>query len=491
VCFAIFIVACGTTHLLEIWTVWQPVYWLSGVVKAITAAASVPTAILLARLIPEALRLPSPEALRRANEKLAAEIIERQRAEEEVRSINDMLETRVADRTRELEAAYQTLRQTQQASLQQERLRALGTMASGIAHDINNALTPATLYAQSLLDHDTTLTPQTRNDLGVIQQAIDDVTHTVMRIKEFYRGRETNAASAPIDVKQLVGQVIELTRARWFDMPQARGAVIEVKTEHAADVPPILGVRGEIRDALTNLVFNAVDAMPDGGTLTLRSSATALHVTVSVSDTGIGMTEEVRARCLDPFFTTKGQRGTGLGLAMVYGMAERHGATIEIDSTPGAGTVVRLVFPIATVSELTAASNGNERPRVSGLRILVVDDDELLRQSMRAILEREGHSVTIAHGGQAGIDVFGAAFERGERFDVVITDLGMPHVDGRAVAATVKSVSPRTPVILLTGWGQHLRDGNDIPPHVDHMLNKPANLTELRAALAGLAMGSV
>jgi DNA-binding NtrC family response regulator len=169
---------------------------------------------------------------------------------------------------------------------------------------------------------------------------------------------------------------------------------------------------------------------------------------------------------------------------MVYGMVERHSAAIEIDSEAGAGTVVRLVFPAATKSELAVPAVHATRRNVRGLRILVIDDDELLRQSMRAILEREGHSVSIAHGGRAGIETFSAAAQRGEGFQVVITDLGMPYVDGRAVATAVKSVSPQTPVILLTGWGQHLRDGDDVPPDVDHMLNKPANLSELRAALA-------
>ncbi len=486
-CFAVFIIACGATHLMEIWTIWQPVYWLSGAVKAITALASVPTAFLLVRLVPTALRLPSPAALQRANDSLELEVMERKRAEAEVRHSNDLLETRVAERTRELEVAYQSLRQTQQASMQQERLRALGRMASGIAHDINNALTPATLYAQSLLDHDENLSAEARNDLAVIQQAIDDVTHTVSRIKEFYRGRESNVPSAPVDIKLLLGQVIELTRARWEDMPQERGIVVDVKAEHAEQVVPIMGVQGEIRDAVTNLVFNAVDAMPSGGTLTLRSYSTQHHVTVEVCDTGIGMTEEVRARCLDPFFTTKGERGTGLGLVMVYGMAERHSAAIEIDSEPGAGTIVRLVFPAATQSELAVPAVRAVRRRVRGLRILVIDDDELLRQSMRAILEREGHLVSVAAGGRAGIEAFAAATQHGERFQVVITDLGMPHVDGRAVASAVKGMLPDTPVILLTGWGQHLRDGNEVPADVDYMLNKPANLSELRAALAELS----
>lgn len=489
VCFAVFIIACGTTHVMEIWTIWEPVYWLSGAVKVITALASVPTAILLVRLVPQALRLPSPAALQRVNSSLELEIKERKRAEEEVHRINDALETRVAERTRELEVAYQSLRQTQEASMQHERLHALGRMATGIAHDINNALTPATLYTQSLLDHERNLTPDARDDLTIIQQAIADVTRTVTRIKDFYRGRDVSQVRSPIDIKVLLEQVVELTKARWADIAQERGTVIDVKMEHAAQLPPVLGVWGEMQDALMNLVFNAVDSMPGGGTLTLRSYAALQHVTVEVCDTGVGMSEEVRRRCLDPFFTTKGARGTGLGLAMVYGMAERHGAALEIDSEPGAGTVVRLVFPVATLTEISAAVASPARQSVQGLRLLVIDDDELLRQSMRAILEREGHSVSVAPGGRSGIDVFTAAFHRGERFDAVITDLGMPHVDGRAVAAAVKSVSLDTPVILLTGWGQHLRDGNDIPPYVDRMLNKPANLVELRTAFAELMAG--
>ena len=485
-CFAVFIVACGTTHLLEIWTIWQPIYWLSGIVKAITALASVPTAYLLVRLIPEALRWPSPGALQRANHKLELEVAERKRAEAEVRQANDLLEIRVLERTRELEVAYQSLRQAQEASMQQDRLRALGRMASGIAHDINNALTPATLYTQSLIDHDSSLNDEARSDLAVIQQAIGDVTQTVTRIKDFYRGRESNVAGTAVDIKHLIGQVVDLTRARWADIPQQRGVVIDVRTEYAENIPPIMGVQGEIRDAVTNLVFNAVDSMPSGGTLTLRAYATHHHVTVEVCDTGVGMAPEVRARCLEPFFTTKGERGTGLGLAMVYGMTERHGATIEIDSEPKAGTIVRLVFPAATTSQLTTPTVISPRRKVRGLRILVIDDDDLLRQSMRAILEREGHNVSVANGGRSGIDIFTTATQRGDRFHVVITDLGMPHVDGRAVAAGVKGVSPDTPVVLLTGWGQHLREGNEMPTGVDCMLNKPANLSELRAALAEL-----
>ena len=201
------------------------------------------------------------------------------------------------------------------------------------------------------------------------------------------------------------------------------------------------------------------------------------------------MDEETRRRCLEPFFTTKGERGTGLGLAMVYGVMRRHKADIEIESAIGQGTTVRLRFPVAVPNAAEAQSEAPEAvpPR---LRILSVDDDPLLIKSLRDALEADGHAVVTANGGQAGIDAFRQAEERDEPFAVVITDLGMPYVDGRKVASAIKNDSPSTPVILLTGWGQRLVAEGDIPPHVDRVLNKPPKLRELRAALADLA-GSV
>ncbi|HEY7887374.1 MAG TPA: response regulator [Steroidobacteraceae bacterium] len=414
-----------------------------------------------------------------------------------------------------LQRAYEGLRQSQETVVQQERLRALGQMASGVAHDINNAISPIALYTESLLERETGLSDRARAYLTTIQTAIHDVARTVSRMREFYRPQESQAALTRIELDRVIRGVLELTQARWRDVPQERGAVIDLHTDLVNPPAVIMGAENEIRDALTNLIFNAADAMPDGGTLTVRTKkgvrpakpeATGsgppggVHppdtelpaevVFLEVSDTGVGMDPETRRRCLEPFFTTKGERGTGMGLAMVYGMAQRHRAELEIDSSSGKGTTVRLVFPAtARSADETGRQLALGLP-VRPLRILIVDDDPLIIESLRETLRGDAHRVTAADGGQAGIEAFEAAQSRGEPFELVITDLGMPYVDGRRVAAAIKAASPQTPIVLLTGWGQRLTAENQVPPHVDRVLNKPPQLRELRAALAELGRAS-
>jgi len=390
-----------------------------------------------------------------------------------------------------LQQAYDDLRQSQHTVMQQERLRALGQMASGIAHDINNAISPVSLYTESLLEREPNLSERARGYLTTIQRAIEDVARTVARMREFYREREAQLTLERVDVNRAIRQVVELTRPRWSDLPQQRGAMVELRTELSDTLPEIMGAEHEIRDALTNLIFNAVDAMPAGGTLTVGTRESpggdsGDRILIDVSDTGVGMDEDTRRRCLEPFFTTKGERGTGLGLAMVYGMIQRHSAELDIESTVGAGTTVQLSFPSYTSSNVTTTRVIKLPALGRRLRILLVDDDPMLIKSVQDTLQEDGHLITATHGGQAGIDAFAAAQKRGESHDIVITDLGMPYVDGRKVADSIKTLSPMTPVILLTGWGQRLVAANDIPPHVDKVLSKPPRLNELRAALSEL-----
>jgi signal transduction histidine kinase/ActR/RegA family two-component response regulator/uncharacterized membrane protein affecting hemolysin expression len=406
------------------------------------------------------------------------------------------LAARQAELNNALQMAYDDLRRSQQTTMQQERLRALGQIASGIAHDINNAISPVSLYTESLLEREPNLSERARSYLTTIQRAIADVASTVARMREFYRQREPQLSLSRVDLNQTVQQALQLTHARWSDLPQQKGIMIEVKTDLAPIPAEVMVAEGELRDALTNLIFNAVDAMPEGGILTIRtrrvrpaSADEAERVHIEIADTGVGMDEATQRRCLEPFFTTKGERGSGLGLAMVYGMITRHSAELQLESTPGQGSIFRLIFSAANAVDLKQPAEPialEQRP----LRILLIDDDPLLLGSLQEVLLSDGHDVTAANGGQAGIDAFNAALRSAPPFSIVITDLGMPYVDGRRVAAAVKEASAQTPVVLLTGWGQRLVSEGDVPPHVDRVLNKPPRLIELRAALMDLTRGA-
>ncbi len=428
--------------------------------------------------------------LQSANQALQAEMAVRARVEQDLSS----LAAQQAQLNSELQRAYDDLRRSQQSAMQQERLRVLGQLASGIAHDINNALSPVALYTDALLEREPGVSARGREYLKTIQRAIEDVAETVARMREFYRPLQPQVVLTHVSINLLVQQVIDLTRARWCDQPQHRGIVIQFETHLAAGLPPVLGAEAEIRDALTNLIFNAVDAMPEGGRLTICTKelpaqgnvTEAGRACVEVSDTGVGMSEETRKHCLEPFFTTKGERGTGLGLAMVYGMVQRHGGDLHIESELGRGTTLRLAFPAAAAA-MTAIGRAPElQALLRRLRVLIVDDDPIVMESLRDSLLADGHFVTAADGGQAGIDAFIAAEQRGEPFAIVFTDLGMPNVDGRKVAATIRAASPTTPIVLLTGWGQRLASERDVPAEVSRLLSKPPKLRELRAALAEL-----
>jgi CheY-like chemotaxis protein len=226
------------------------------------------------------------------------------------------------------------------------------------------------------------------------------------------------------------------------------------------------------------------------GLLSTATGTEARQVSIEVIDNGVGMDEEVRRRCLEPFFTTKSDCGTGLGLAMVFGMTERHGAQLAIDSAVGQGTTVRLIFAASESTSIEDPSAAPPPALPSSMRILVVDDDPRILRSLSDALASDGHVVVTAGSGEAAIDAFSAAQVHREPFAVVITDLGMPHMDGRRVAAAVKELSPATPVILLTGWGQQLVDEGEPLPHVNIVLSKPPKLRELREALARCPPGN-
>lgn len=425
---------------------------------------------------------------------IESELGERERSFLRTLSEHVALAARQTQLYAELQTAYKNLHTTQQAALQQERLRALGQMASGIAHDINNALTPVLGFTDLLERNEPNLTANGRRCLGMIKTAAEDITNTVKRMKEFYRQRQGDEPLVEVLLNKAVQAAIDLARPRWRDIPQQRGILIELRAELDPGVTTVRGNESEIRQALVNLIINAVDALPQGGTVTLRTRMVPGGLSpqgrpivqtsqVEVIDTGIGMDEQTRRRCLEPFFSTKGARGTGLGLAMVYGMMERHGGRIEVDSAPGRGTTMRLVFPTEAGAAVKVKPATDEPSGTAPLRILCIDDEPLVLQVMEELLGNLGHQPQTAAGGMQGLTLFRDAAERRQAFDVVITDLGMPGMDGRTLATQLKSESPHTPVILLTGWGMFLNGEERLPASVDQVLPKPPSIRDVQQGL--------
>jgi signal transduction histidine kinase/ActR/RegA family two-component response regulator len=390
-----------------------------------------------------------------------------------------------------LQKAYEELRQTQQVVVQQERLRALGQMASGVAHDVNNALSPVVAYADILLLTVPDLPKESRTHLRTIKQAGEDIAKIVARMREFYRRRSDSEPLVPVDINQIVHEVTELTRPRWRDISQREGIQIQVIHELEPCLTLPSGDPSEFREALTNLVFNAVDALPKGGTITLATRTLTApgsngdgvappRIQVEVKDTGTGMDEATRQHCLEPFYSTKTLNGgTGLGLAMVYGMVQRHEGAIEIDSSPGHGTCIRLTFPIKENTSSAAPVAPLPSKPARSLRILCIDDEELIRQLLTDSLTHYSHQVVTATNGEQGLELFRAAALERKPFEVVITDLGMPRMDGHKLARAIKAGSPRTPVIMMTGWGAMMKEDGKTVPDVDAVVGKPPHIDEL------------
>lgn len=408
----------------------------------------------------------------------------------------------------ELNESYAYLQVAQDELIRTEKLRALGQMSAGIAHDLNNTL--AAILGQVELLGLRTRDPEVQETLRILEMAATDGAQVVRRLQDFARQRERSPLT-PVDLAQVVTEALEITRPRWRDELQRHGWVIDIRLQ-LVGIPSILGYAPEVREVLTNLILNAVDAMPQGGALSfsareagggqsggqaigqfgngnetdfqsalpdrpvaeLPTCPAAAWVELRVTDTGIGMSEDVRKRIFDPFFTTKGGRGTGMGLSVVYGIMERHGGHVVVRSTRGQGTTVALRFQ-KTQESLAAKGPTQQGALVTApRRLLVVDDDPTVRTTLASMLRVVGHLVTEAEGGAAGIGLLGKV-----SVDLVLTDLGMPDVTGWDVARAVKSQTPKVPVVLLTGWGEQ---GAGEPPAaglVNCVLGKPVRMQDL------------
>jgi PAS domain S-box-containing protein len=390
--------------------------------------------------------------------------------------------------------------ETQQQAMRQERLRALGQMASGITHDINNALSPVVGFSDMLLQESTNLDAHSKKLLQLIRLAALDISRIVERMRQLYRNREADDLTVElVDIRQLVRETIELTRPKW------RGAdindrEIRISTDFARALPQIPGIDTEIREALTNLVLNAVDAMPDGGRIviagyTLHSptaagkNETPHSVVVDVIDEGSGMTNETAQRALEPFFTTKGEAGTGLGLPMVQQVMSRHSGAIAIVPNEGDdnGTIVRLTFPVDGPTTVRETRVADSIASATHLRVLVVDDEPMLRMVVEEMLTAEGHTVVVASGGPEAAELVANNFKAGEPFDVVVSDIEMPILNGRMLADFIEAESPKTEVILMTGWVDSHLDVDSISTRVVGVLAKPPRLADITALLAVVA----
>src|SRR5205085_9055810 len=350
-----------------------------------------------------------------------------------------------------------------------EKMSALGELASGVAHDFNNTLAGILGRAQLLLGSRDFA--KIESGLKIIIKTAKDGAKTIKRIQDFARQRRDHDFR-PVDMSQLLLDVGEMTRPRWKDRAEAANIHINLNLQLRSNAL-IMGDESELREVLVNMVFNAVDAMPQGGTLTLSAQEVGDEVEISVSDTGVGMSEEVRLRIFDPFFTTKGKTGMGLGLAVGYGIIRRHEGVVEVESEVGRGTSFRIKLPVARFAVKPGPTG--ELPslmlsprQLSQTRILVVDDEEIIREQLHDVLKKEGCDVVLAEGGREALSLF-----QSEPFDAIFTDVGMPEMSGWELARAVREQDKNIPLAVITGWGEAVGSHERKAAQVDWVVTKP------------------
>ena len=402
-----------------------------------------------------------------------------------VRAIRYAIERKQADealrqRTEELEKAYEELKAMHDFMIESARLRALGEMASGVAHDFNNILSIIIGRAQLALED--TKDPGVVNALQIIEETGLDGAQTVRRLQDFARVRIDQDFDS-VNLNAIVESALQMVEPRRAEGQEMGVAAIDICTE-LEKLAPVNGNPSELKEALVNILFNAMDAMPDGGKITVKTMVENDQVVVSISDTGVGMTDEIKSKIFDPFFTTKGHHGFGMGLSVTYGIVTRHRGTIDVDSAPGKGTSFHIKLPAATRPK-KKARNGSITPSGDIANILLVDDDPQVSEVLKLILNQMGHYVTEVNNGKEAI----STFEKGD-YTLVITDLGMPDMSGREVARAVKERKPKTPVILTTGWGVQLNPEEMRKVGIDGVVPKPLSREALSVQIAGLLPSS-
>jgi signal transduction histidine kinase/ActR/RegA family two-component response regulator len=374
----------------------------------------------------------------------------------------------------DLKQTLQELKLAQDQIIQAEKLRAMGEMASGVAHDFNNVLAVVLGNIQLLLYQLDHLSPEEiREGLKIIEQSSKDGAETVRRIQEF-TGVRRDKEFVSLSLNEVITEVVNITQPRWKDQTQKKGIQVGLAAQ-LGEIPLIMGSPSELREVLTNIIFNAVDAMPEGGKLTIATQPQAEGwVEVRIADTGIGMTEEVKKRIFDPFFTTKGVTNSGLGMSVSYGIIKRHGGEILIESELGKGTTFIIHLPTGYGEEETAVKEVTPIKESRQARILVIDDEDSVRDILSRMLKTKGHQVVVASNGEEGIEQF-----RSQPFDLVFTDLGMPKISGWEVGKTIKGINPKIPIAMITGWGMELDREKMSESGIDLIVSKPFNFDQV------------
>jgi len=363
----------------------------------------------------------------------------------------------------EVKRAYQETSHAYEELIRSEKLRALGEMAGGVAHDFNNVLT--VILGRAQLAIESVEDPVLKKSLTAIEQAAIDGATTVRSLQEFTRVRKDRISDS-VNVSHMVMSALQMAEPRLKERTEKDGRAIEVSTELNV-TESVLGDIAELREALINIIFNAVDAMPDGGKISIKAWRENNRVVISIADTGVGMSDQTKDKVFDPFFTTKGPSGVGLGLSMAYGIITRHGGDISAESSLGKGTTFYIKLPIGG-EEMQNGSSSDSLNATGKAKILLVDDDPNVNEVLELMLSQIGYDVTAVSHGQEAITLF-----KQGNYDLVITDLGMPDVSGWDVAEAVKQRSPETPVVLITGWGVQVDSAQRDKVGVDGVIAKP------------------
>lgn len=359
---------------------------------------------------------------------------------------------------------------------QRHRMEALGRMTMGVAHDLNNLLSGLIGHIELLkekavhIEHDS---ESIQSSIRTIETTAEDGAALIEKLQRYIR-EDTHKHFERVNLAALIDDCLTITQPYWYNEPRRQGIEIDVERD-LDDVPDVMGAASELREVFVNLILNAVQAMPDGGIITFETFVSDNDgVCARVTDTGIGMSDDVQENIFEPLFTTKGEQGTGMGLAASYGIIQEHSGTIDVTSEPGEGTSFTLTFPPADESAPKRESPDPPPSESLSARVLVVDDEEMVRSIVTQLLSLNDHTVDRASSGREAL----ALIEETD-YDIVFTDFGMPEMTGAELARRLREKSSRLPVILLTGYTEP--DATD--DVVDDILSKPFKLEELEAAI--------